>query len=154
MRINVDDEVAELTEWYADDPSFVRGACWALSRVAGIPADVIERRVTGRSVQPAGVAAPLTPAQPEPVLSPPPAPAVPELGIYPGIGPITSLAAPLTPADMTQPPTPPSEDSMAAAFERAQAAGDPLVLPMDPETLAEVEAELGLARRGDEPANA
>lgn len=142
MRINVDDELAQLAEW-APTPDFMQGACWALSRVSGIPADVLVGRVAVPSA---------TPPTPVPV-----APAAPDgplvdadgnevLGVYPGIGPITKFADPLVPADMTVPPAPPSADSMAARFADAQAAGDPIALPMDDETLAAVEAELAAAR--------
>lgn len=145
MRFDIDDDVAELRRWFTGDPQFVAGACWALSRVSGVPAEIIEQKVMG--IPPLQV----EPGAPTPAVIPVPPPEDAPLGIYPGIGPITKEAAPLVPADMTQPPTPPSEDSMAAAFERAQENGDPLVLPMDPETLAEVEAELDLARQRSNP---
>lgn len=145
MRFNVDEELAELREWYRDDPAFVRGACWALSRFTGVPGDVLERRVLAAPSD-GPVAAPLLPATPEPALSPPHIVADAPLGIYPGIGPITRLADPLTPANMDEPPTAPSADSMAAAFERARAEGNPAALPMDEETLAAVEAELAAVR--------
>lgn len=151
MRINVEDELAELAEWYSDDPVFVRGACWALARVAGVPADVLERKVL-RPGSPLAVPAPVptsSPTEPSPVAAPAlvaPDPGPEVLGMYPGIGPITRLADPLTPADMTRPPAPPSGTSMAEAFAAGQAAGNPAVLPMDDATLAEIDAEIEAAR--------
>lgn len=174
MKITVDDEIADLASWGADD-RFVAGACWALSRLSGIPADVLAGRV-GLSgsieprpqnlnggvevLRPEGVAVlnpPVGPAVPGPpipdlaaipgvvVAAPPPPDEV--LGYYPGLGPITKLADPPKAADMSQPPAPPSKDSMAEAFRQGQEAGNPAALPMDPETLAEVEAELAKSRQ-------
>lgn len=151
MKINVDDELAGLAALAPSaDPAFLRGACWALARLSGLPADVLERRVLAGA---APAVAPLAPMPAVPAVPAPPfvsvtetpvgpAEVVGDLGFYPGVGPIVKLPDPPTPADMTSPPAPPRPGSMADMAAAAVEAGDPAALPMDPETLAEVEAEL------------
>lgn len=142
MRISVDEELADLAEW-ADDPVFVRGACWALSRMSGVPADVLERRIVPKPEnRPVTVTAPAVATDTAVVVEP-----VDDLGTYPGIGPITKLAEPPRTVSEDSDPTPPTPGSMAERFEQAVASGSPAIEPVDPETLARVEAELAAIRR-------
>jgi len=148
MHFDLTDELAILADLYAThgdaQQNTIEGACWAFSRLTG--GDAIQMYA---DVKAAAVPPPVAPAAVSPLMqaaaSADPVP-VEALGEYPGIGPIISTAAPLVEADLSRPPAAPSGNSMAEQFERAQAAGDPLALPMDAQTLAEIEAELADAQ--------
>jgi hypothetical protein len=148
MHFDLTDELAILADLYAThgdaQQNTIEGACWAFSRLTG--GDAIQMYA---DVKAAAAPIPVVPSAVSPLMqaaaTAEPVP-VEALGEYPGIGPIISTAAPLVEADLSRPPAAPSGNSMAEQFERAQAAGDPLVAPIDPQTLAEIEAELSSAQ--------
>lgn len=149
MHFDLTDELAILSDLYAKhgdaQQNTIEGACWAFSRLTGGDAIQMYAEVKAVALQVPKAPDPVSPLLQAAAATAVPAPVEP-LGEYPGIGPITQVAAPLVEADMSRPPAAPSGNSMAEQFERAQAAGDPLAAPIDPQTLAEIEAELASAQ--------
>lgn len=156
---------------------YIQGACWALARVSGMPADDLEAYVRAAAAPapaapigprdatpiPAGIApapvfaAPTTPTVPASPLQMPGGPDTEDqgLGFYArdpltgrGVMPVTRLADPLPEADMTVAPAPPTPGSYSDEFEHALEAGDPALMPMDDDTYAAVMDEI---RNGSEP---
>lgn len=173
MRFTVDDDLQQLAlatnaNLTAPVTEFQKGAIWALARVVGVDPIVLEarfRQMSGPVAAPSGypdTGVPVAgqPAVLEPAVQPPqqapigtamgpglPAPGHPDqVGYYPMLGPIVSFGEDQPEADLTQPPAAPVK-GMADEWREAVAAPDPdpALLPMDDETLAEVEAEIAAA---------
>lgn len=168
MRFDITDELMVLSQLHREHPddlatqASIEGAAWALGQLTGRPAlDIIAEvhRAAGSTVSPLLVRTPEAAAVSPGASTPPqggPGPmgsmAHPSmdqgLGIYPGVGPITSLPEPLSYADMSKPPAPPRPGSYSDLAQQAVDAEDPAALPMDEETLAEVNAEIEAIRQG------
>lgn len=159
MRFDISDEISDLARLLMQHGEAqrltVEGACWALGRLTGEdPNGLVSRVRAEASGQTAGLN-PLLAGGPVPsVLVASPTPPVEPLGYFAVAGgdawPITKLAVEPTPADMSKPPAPPSDDSFSAMNEARMTSGESEIhLPMDEETLAAVEAEIEAGRRGE-----
>jgi hypothetical protein len=143
---------------------FVEGALWSLASLSGLGVEQLRQAVEALAAGSRVPAPPPLPRQgdrPEvtfpldgaPLPSramPPMSPRVEDVpgGIRmygPGGGVVTKEAIePPEVSDLSAPVAPETEDSMEARFKAAQASGDRFALPMDPETLAEVERAMSL----------
>jgi hypothetical protein len=163
MDINA--EITALAAYQAGNESglardqFVEGALWALASLSGLGVEQLRQAVEALAVGSRIPSPPPLPRQGDrPDLSfpvpgramPPMSPRVEDVpgGIRmygPGGGVVTKEAIePPEVTDLSAPVAPETEDSMEARFKAAQASGDRFALPMDPETLAEVERAMSL----------